>query len=103
MEIQSLEQFQSLINEDKITAIDFFATWCGPCKMLGPVFSSIADEMKADVNFVKVDIDKFNEIASMYGVQSVPTIVYTKAGTELTRTVGFMDADALKAKINSLK
>lgn len=71
--------------------------------MLGPVFSSVADEMKTDVNFVKVDIDKFNEIASMYGIQSVPTIVYTKAGKELTRSVGFMDADALKTKINSLK
>lgn len=103
MEIQSLEQFQSLINENKISVVDFFATWCGPCKMLGPVFASVESEMQSEINFIKVDIDKFNEIASIYGVQSVPTIVYIKAGAEQTRTVGFLDAEALKAKINALK
>lgn len=103
MELQSLEQFHSLISEDKITAVDFFATWCGPCKMLGPIFVSVSQEMANEVNFVKVDIDQFNEIASKYGVQSVPTIIYFKNNQEVARTVGFMDANTLKNTINNLK
>lgn len=102
MEIENLEQFQNTINEDKITAVDFFATWCGPCKMLGPVFVAVSQELNNSFNFLKVDIDKFNEVASLHGIQSVPTIVYFKNGKEIDRTVGFIDSETLKEKLHSL-
>lgn len=103
MELKSKEQFHDIISSDKLTVVDFFATWCGPCKMLSPVVSQVESEMNGEVNFVKVDIDAYNELASQYRIQSVPTIVYIKNGEELTRTVGYMDSDSLAAKINSLK
>lgn len=71
--------------------------------MLGPVFQGVADELGNKVNFIKVDIDQFNEIASKYQVASVPTIIYFKNGNIIDKTVGFMDSDALKNKISSLK
>lgn len=103
MEIKSFEQFQNTINENKVTVADFFATWCGPCKMLGPIFEQIGNEMSSEANFLKVDIDQFNEIASMFQVQSVPTLIFFKDGKEVSRHIGFIDSDNLKEKINSLK
>lgn len=103
MQINSISEFEELINSEKLTVVDFFATWCGPCKMLGPVFQGVADELGNKVNFIKVDIDQFNEIASKYQVASVPTIIYFKNGNIIDKTVGFMDSDALKNKISSLK
>lgn len=103
MKIQNFDQFQTTINEEKISVIDFFATWCGPCKMLGPVFEQVSNEMKNEANFLKIDIDQFNEIASMYQVQSVPTIIFFKNGKEIGRHIGFIDSENLKNKINSLK
>lgn len=103
MQISSISEFEEFINSDRLTVVDFFATWCGPCKMLGPVFQSVADELNTKVNFVKIDIDQFNEIASKYQVASVPTIIYFKNGNVVDKTVGFMDSDTLKNKILSLK
>ena len=103
MQIQNFDQFQSIINEEKISVVDFFATWCGPCKMLGPVFEQVGNEMSNEANFLKIDIDQFNEIASMFQVQSVPTIIFFKNGKEIARHIGFIDSENLKDKINSLK
>lgn len=103
MQISSISEFEEFINSDRLTVVDFFATWCGPCKMLGPVFQSVSDELNTKVNFVKIDIDQFNEIASKYQVASVPTIIYFKNGNVVDKTVGFMDSDTLKNKILSLK
>ncbi|MBR3259482.1 MAG: thioredoxin [Mycoplasmataceae bacterium] len=103
MQISSISEFEEFINSDRLTVVDFFATWCGPCKMLGPVFQSVSDELNTKVNFIKIDIDQFNEIASKYQVASVPTIIYFKNGNVVDKTVGFMDSDTLKNKILSLK
>ena len=103
MQISSISEFEEFINSDRLTVVDFFATWCGPCKMLGPVFQSVSDELNTKVNFIKMDIDQFNEIASKYQVASVPTIIYFKNGNVVDKTVGFMDSDTLKNKILSLK
>ena len=98
------QNFEEIVlKSEKLVVVDFFATWCGPCKMLGPVFQGVADELGNKVNFIKVDIDQFNEIASKYQVASVPTIIYFKNGNIIDKTVGFMDSDALKNKISSLK
>ena len=79
-------------------AIDFWATWCGPCKMLGPVFEEISKEIK-NVKFAKADIDEVGEEAVELGVRGVPTIILFKDGKEINRIVGFLPKEMLKKQI----
>lgn len=79
-------------------AIDFWATWCGPCKMLGPIFEEISEELK-NINFAKADMDEVGEEAMSLGVRGVPTIILFKDGEEITRIVGAQPKDALKSQI----
>ena len=88
------EDFNDIISNGKVV-VDFFATWCGPCKMLGPVFEKVSEEVN-NVKFVKLDVDKFNDIAREYGVMSIPTLILFENGNELKRNVGFMSEDKLK-------
>ena len=79
-------------------AIDFWATWCGPCKMLGPIFEEISNELE-NINFAKADMDEVGEEAMTFGVKGVPTIILFKNGEEITRIVGAQPKDALKTQI----
>ncbi len=88
------EDFNDVISKGKVI-VDFFATWCGPCKMLGPVFEKVSEEVN-DVKFVKLDVDKFNDIARQYGVMSVPTLILFENGKEIRKEIGFMSEDKLK-------
>ena len=83
------ENFYDLIKNDAL--VDFYATWCGPCKMLGLVLEEIKDEIQV----VKVDVDENPELAQKYGVMSVPTLIHFKNGMEHKTTVGFMPKDEL--------
>lgn len=83
--------FDKLIEEEAV--VDFYATWCGPCKMFGPVFEEVATNM--DINFVKIDVDKNSDIAREYGVMTIPTVILFKDGKEVKRKVGFMSNDEL--------
>lgn len=74
--------------------VDFFATWCGPCKMLGPVMEEIAKE-RSDIKVVKVDIDKDPDLATQYDVMSVPTVILFKDGKNVHQAVGFRPKDSL--------
>jgi thioredoxin 1 len=80
-------------------AVKFWATWCGPCKMLAPIYEEISKEMK-DIHFAEVDIDESGDIPSEASVRGVPTIVLYKDGEEVARVVGFVTKDALKRKIS---
>ena len=84
-------QFKELIKEDKIL-IDFFATWCGPCKMLAPVL----EKAESELSVVKVDTDEFEELARSYGVMSIPTLVLLEKGKEVKRNIGFIDKNNLE-------
>ncbi|MDD7183135.1 thioredoxin, partial [Peptostreptococcus porci] len=86
-----------------VAVIDFFATWCGPCNMLGPVFSEVADEMSGDAYFAKIDIDQSMEIAQEYRVTTVPTVIFFKDGVEVKREIGFMPKEKIVAGVNSVK
>lgn len=83
--------FDKLIEKEAV--VDFYATWCGPCKMFGPVFEDVS--LKNDINFVKVDVDKYSEIAREYGVMTIPTVILFKDGVEVKRNIGFMSDEEL--------
>ena len=94
MEIIHLEKdnFKELIGNEKKVLIDFFATWCGPCKMLGPIL----EEYKSDVKAIKVDVDEFDELAREYGVMSIPTLVLIENGKEVKRNIGLIHEEELE-------
>lgn len=91
------EEFDKEIANGTVV-IDFFATWCGPCKMLAPVLEEVAQQ-KEEVRIIKVDVDTSPEIAQAYGVMSVPTLIKTYHGDALSKVVGFMPAEALIDKL----
>ena len=80
--LEKLEDFVTIIKEDKNVLVDFYATWCGPCRMMGRVMEEIEDEEK-DITFLKVDTDEFPEIAQQFGVMSIPMMVPFKNGTRV--------------------
>lgn len=81
--------------------VDFFADWCGPCQMMEPIFEKISKE-PSDVNFFRVDVDNNKEIAGIYAVRSIPTLVFIKDGKEVDRHLGLLNEDALKEKIKEV-
>lgn len=83
------KDFASLI-EDK-AVVDFYATWCGPCKMFAPIFEEVS--IKMDFNFVKVDTDSNSDLAREYGIMSIPTIILFENGNEVKRHTGFMSEE----------
>lgn len=80
------KDFTSLIGNKAV--VDFSASWCGPCRMFGPVFEEVSKDY--DFNFVKLDVDKASDIAREYGVMSIPTIILFENGKEVKRFTGFM-------------
>ena len=93
--IQSVEEFDALIQDEKPVLVDFFATWCGPCRMFAPTF----DEFAADhdeVACVKIDVDQLGEIAKRFGIMSIPTIILFKNGEPAKKNVGTMDLEELE-------
>ena len=89
-------EFRSSVEGSKgVVVVDFFATWCGPCKMLTPVLESIDNEME-NIKVVKVDIDESRRLAMNYGIQSVPTIKIFKDGREVVTRVGFQPKETLE-------
>jgi len=79
-----------------VALIDFFAEWCGPCRMLSPIIEEIASSMKGKAIFAKIDIDKESHLASDYEVSSIPTLILFKDGKEINRIVGLRDGEAIK-------
>lgn len=90
-----------VLNEEGIVVVDFFAQWCGPCKMLAPVLDEVQNEMQ-HIKIVKVDVDQNPGAARQYGVLSIPTIKVFKNGEEVTTKVGFLPKKSLIATINDL-
>lgn len=85
-----------------LTLIDFYADWCGPCRMLTPVLDQVAKDMQGKVVVAKLDIDKNQKVAGTYQVTSVPTMILFKNGKEAGRLVGLRDAESIKKFISSL-
>lgn len=87
-------------NASETTVVDFFATWCGPCKMLAPVFDEIGNDID-EVKFLKVDIDKSLELARKFQVTTVPTVIVFKDGEEAERLVGFIPKQKLEDMVKA--
>lgn len=88
------ESFNEIINQDKVL-VDFYAEWCGPCKMLTPVLERLGDSFE----IVKVDVDKHFDLAKEYGIMSVPTLFIFKNGKVVKQMIGFMGYDELKDEL----
>ena len=105
MELKHLnkDEFEQAVNAgDELVVVDFFATWCGPCKMLGPVIERAADKF-SDVHFYKVDIDEEMDLAARFQVMSVPTLIYFKRGEVLSKSVGLVTPADVDKEISKLK
>ena len=85
-----------VLNASGTVQVDFFATWCGPCKMLSPVLERVADK-HSDIKVVKVDVDKAPDLASRYGVMGVPTMIVFKDGQISTKSVGYKNEAGVEA------
>jgi thioredoxin 1 len=99
IEIKSEDEFNTQVLEsDKVTIVDFWAPWCGPCKMFGPVFERVSEDV-TDVQFVKVNVDEVGEVAQKYQVMSIPTILLIKGGEVAAEKAEALSDDDLKAWI----
>lgn len=100
--VLTAEEFKNLINTSKKPVlVDFFASWCGPCKMLAPVIEDIENEFSESLEVLKIDIDKCSELAREYNIMSVPTLMIFSEGEVKTQETGFMPKEALINMINS--
>ena len=91
--IKSEKEFDKVIENDKVI-IDFYAEWCGPCKMLSPILEKVSKEEK--LTTYKVNVDEVEDVARRYGIMSIPTVIIFSKGEEVKKNVGFMGEDELK-------
>ncbi|MDD6796630.1 MAG: thioredoxin [Clostridiaceae bacterium] len=99
--INESEFKKEVLESDKVVVVDFYATWCAPCKMLAPILEELQEEM-ANVRIVKVDVDENNDLANEYEIQSIPAIKVFKGGKVVESKVGFMPKEALKEMIEEV-
>ena len=101
MNFSSPEQFDEVISDpDRPALVDFWAEWCGPCKMVAPVLERLSKEYDGRMTFAKLNIDEFPEISSRYGVRSIPTLIIFRNGKTATRISGFQPEGALRPHLD---
>ena len=93
--------FNELLQSDKLVIVDFWATWCGPCRMISPILDELSEEMADKIEVVKVNVDDADEIAAQYRIMSIPTLIFFKDGQPVDKTVGAMPKNVLVDKINA--
>lgn len=99
--IESEEQFESIIKEG-VCLVDFYASWCGPCKMLAPFVEELAEEYEGRAKVCKVDVDSVESLAYKYSVRSIPTLMYFKDNKLCNTSVGFQSKGDIAANIDKL-
>lgn len=96
-----MSKFSELINQDNLVLVDFYAEWCGPCKMMSPILKEVKDVLKDRVSIIKIDVDKNQSIAAKYQVRGVPTMLLFKKGKQVWRQSGILKKEELINVITS--
>ena len=92
---------QEVLKSEKPVLVDFWAEWCGPCKIIGPIIEEIASELQSKLKVAKVNVDEAQDLASKYGIMSIPTLIVFKDGNVIDQIIGAMAKEQLIAKISS--
>ena len=96
------ENFESLKNGEQPLVVDFWATWCGPCRMVGPVISELAQEYDGRVTVGKCDVEENEDLAAEFGIRNIPTILFFKGGQVVDKIVGAQSKTKLQEKFEAL-
>ena len=93
--------FNDLLQDSRLVIVDFWATWCGPCRMLSPLLDEVEEEMSDKIVVVKVNVDDADEVAAQFRIMNIPTLLFFKGGQIVDKTVGAMPKTALVQRINA--
>jgi thioredoxin 1 len=102
LEINEQNFDELVLKSEKPVVLDFWAVWCGPCRMIAPYIEEMHKEYEEKAVIGKVDVDNSNEIAAKYGIRNIPTVLYLKNGEVVDKVVGAVSKDALKAKLDAI-
>lgn len=94
-----METFNEIINGDKPVLVDFFATWCGPCKTMHPIIEEISEELQGSAHVLEIDVDENQEAISKFQIQAVPTLIIFKNGEAVWRSAGVIDKTSLTQQV----
>ncbi|MDP8265772.1 MAG: thioredoxin [Candidatus Aceula meridiana] len=93
---------QEILKSDVPAVVDFWAEWCGPCKMMGPIIDEVADELSGKIKVAKVNVDEAQSLAMKYSVMSIPTLIFFKEGNVADQAVGVVAKEQLVERVNKL-
>ena len=96
------ENFEALKNSQKPMAMDFWATWCGPCRMVAPIISELAEKYDGQIVVGKCDVEESEELAAQFGIRNIPTVVFLKNGEVVDRLVGAVSKQKFEEKFEAL-
>jgi thioredoxin 1 len=92
--VKDEKDFDQILSDNAAVFVDFYADWCGPCKMVGPIVEELAGE-RTDIKFVKVNVDDIPEVAERFGIMSIPTMIFFKNGKAAAQTLGFQPKEQI--------
>lgn len=98
--VKNTQEFDDLLSKEKLLLVDFWATWCGPCRMIAPVIDQVAEQFDGKVTVAKVDTDENQELAIRYGIQTIPTVMIFKDGKNVAKEIG---VKPLKSFVNLIE
>ncbi len=97
------KDFKELLAQNGLVLVDFYATWCGPCKMMTPVLQELDEQLKGELTIAKIDVDEESELAGEYHINSIPTLVLLKDGKPVDSAIGYRDVRFLSEMVNRQK
>ena len=95
------KEFDEIINKEKLVLVDFWATWCSPCRMLAPVIEKVAEQYEGKIVVLKIDVDEQQELSIRYGIQSIPTVILFKDGNVAAKEIGVKPLKSFTSMLDS--